>query len=201
MGVMVLSHSRWTKWRVENLISMNTAAVENALKQAFYVALEKAAQELVDIMRKEIPTGNLPGKPEWRNALRNDIHVLNRTVSGSMMQMNVGPDLGQGGMQEFGDFVKAMLINYGSGSRATPPGAPIQTWPGKVSWDDNLDRLRVSPNVHSAYKLPRGFNQKGSKYYENSVRIMRSRYKQIMDSVLANFDFSIFVHSDVRARR
>lgn len=176
------------------MIYMDVNRCVDDLKEHLFEALELSANLLLEAMKIEIPKGNLPGKPEWRDNLRDDLRILNREFSNTGASMAVGHPY----EEPSPDFIKAMLINYGGGSRSDFHGPPIQTWPGKISWDDNLDNLIVSPNVRTHYFLPKGFNQKGSHYFENAVRIIRNQYFKIMQEALNSFDMSKYVHSNAR---
>lgn len=179
------------------MISLNTGKYLQDLKYYLYVQLEKIAERFAEYMRQEIPDGNLPGKPEWRDKQRDDITVLNKMMANDYASMVVGIPYDQNGSWEF---VRAMLINYGGGSRAEPPNDPIQHFPETEVWNDDLDG-RIISNNDPHYYLPKGFNQYGSHYFENACRRIVKEYYDEMEKFFRVFPMRLYVSSNVQQVR
>lgn len=173
------------------MLDLNSVRLFKDLQRAYEEALWNTSERLITIMREEVPTGNLPGKPEWREQLRDDIRIVSSTVLHETIEFSVGLDYTLGSA----DYVRGMLVNYGSGYHVGNPA--IHTRPGETVWDSDLAG-KVPSNAITEYYLPDGFNQEGSEFIENAMKRVRAYFAEILQQTLASFDFWPYVTSDVR---
>ncbi len=164
-----------------NKISLDTNRLVADLKTQFHHVLIGVSNQLIQIMRQEIPEGNLPGKPEWRSKLESDLAIVSSSMINDIIETQVGAPY----MSDTWEYVRGMLIEYGSGSEVGNP--PIQSRPGEEVWNDNLDGKHIS-NAKSSYLLPPAFNQQGSAWIENAMLRVRPLFNETMTNVLKNFD-------------
>ena len=130
--------------------------------------------------------GLAPGKPEWRELMRERLEVVNETVTDDYMEAKVGLDTNM----LFTDLVKAMVITYGSGNKVG--NGSIEAGPtGRMVWDDNVDGKHPS-RADGNWLLPDEFNQTGNHFIENSIKLMRKHYRDVLDEASASLPSSIF---------
>ena len=107
--------------------------------------------------------GDAPGKPEWRNMMREKLDVVNELVTKDYMEASVGLDMNM----LYTDFVKAMIVTYGSGSKVF--NGAIEAGPtGRIVWDSNVDGKHPS-EAQGNWLLPDEFNQTGNQFIRNAV--------------------------------
>lgn len=107
--------------------------------------------------------GGAPGKPEWRKDLRERIGIVSETVANGVIEAEIGVDSNM----LFVDFVKAMIIAYGSGNKVG--NGSIEAGPtGREVWDDNVDGKKSS-TAEGNWLLPDEFNQRGNQFVDNAV--------------------------------
>ena len=177
------------------MIYIDQQRIVSALIGEFERALDAAADELLKWMKAAIPSGNLPGKPEWRDKLESDIRKFGKKVAQEYACVCVGVPY----ENESYEMARALLIHYGGGSRGLT-GIPIHTKPGMFTWNDDMTGKRQS-SAKSVYELPDGFNQKGSRYFDEAIGLMRGLYIPYFETALRNFDFSKYVCSNARSRK
>lgn len=165
-----------------NALSFASSAAD-AIRQHFISALRDSEEVFLEIMEREVlrtVNGGGPGKPGWRASIRDRLDIVEETFTDSFLEGKVGLD----NDLLYSDFVKAMLIAYGSGS-AGLTGICMTAGPaGRIVWDDDLSGQGPS-KVQEQRMLPSGFNQSGNEFIENSVRIMKNRFTQILNDALA----------------
>ena len=172
-----------------NVLSLDTSAVMREIKNHLLKYLAKAEDQLLTIMEREIlqtTHGDAPGKPQWRAMLQDRLEVINETVTDEYMEAKVGLDSNM----LFTDFVKAMIITYGSGNRVGT-GSIEAGPPGRIVWDDNVDG-QGSSQAQGNWLLPQEFNQTGNRFIENSVKLMRKHYNDTLDEAAASLPASVF---------
>lgn len=122
--------------------------------------------------------GGAPGKPAWRDKLAADIHRVFESITDDAIEFGVGVDYSSGTWEH----VRAMLIAYGSGSRAG--GAAIHAGPpGRDVWNDDLTGKKPSA-AKSEYPLPDAFNQEGNDYVNNAMKRMKVFFDDIISEAL-----------------
>ena len=155
-------------------IKFNAEKARAKLRPYLEAAIEVAADELLADMKRLVHTatyGGAPGKPEWRNELDHDLKRLWVQMGKDAIEAAVGADLGYG--EGSYSYVRAMLIAYGSGSRAHgAPGwskhAAIHAGPhGRTVWDDDLSDMKISDSSYR--KMPTEFNQYGNDFPERAM--------------------------------
>lgn len=160
-----------------------------AVKSHLLKHLAKAEDQLLSIMEQEIMKtthGQAPGKPEWRQMMRDRLEVVNETVTDEYIEAKVGLDTNM----LFVDFVKAMIIAYGSGSRVG--NGSIEAGPtGRIVWDDNVDGQKPS-EAQGNWLLPDEFNQRGNHFIENAVKLMRKHFNDVLNEAAATLPSSVF---------
>lgn len=176
-------------------LQIDEAKMKEALRQYFIDALLKVEEKFLDIMQEEIMHtvyGKGPGKPEWREAMRKDLHHLYTKIAGNIITVACGLQYPEGSADE----VRAMLVAYGGGSRADPPNPPIQRRPGEQVWDSDLSAKKTS-TAKSAGLLPDEFNQEGNDWLTNAKKRIVSYQLDIIMATWANLYpnfFSQYVH-------
>jgi len=134
--------------------------------------------------------GKTPGKAEWREATRAKLKVVSKEITDKFISVKVGLDENA----LLYEFVRAMLIDSGSGDKAG--GEPIRKKPGEIVWDDDLKDQRESKATENK-SLPPGFNQSGNEFISNAMRKMNTyapRYvkalnRRILESIKSNIYF------------
>lgn len=127
-----------------------------------------------------------PGKPEWREMMRDRLEVIEEVVTDEYMEAKVGLDSNM----LFTDFVKAMIVAYGSGSRVF--NGSIEAGPtGRIVWDDNVDGKHPSRSATN-YLLPLEFNQRGNAFVKNAILLMKIFFDDILAEAADNLPSSIF---------
>ena len=166
--------------------------MEKQIKDYYVHVLEQAEDKLIELMRDQVNVtiyGGGPGKPEWRSLVQKEIRRVYRDVAENYIESGVGLPYNEGSWK----YVRAMLINLGSGDKSENPdwpARPIQTRPGHQVWNDNLDGLQQS-GAESVYLLPDQFNQEGNHFIENAMKMMGKYFQDILDSAAANLPSSI----------
>lgn len=159
-------------------------------------ALDQLGDLLLRWMQSEViktVDGNGPGRPEWREAMRNKLKVISKDISEKYATVTVGLDVDS---LVFTEFVRAMVVAAGAGSAVGNP--PIEAGPlGRIVFNDNLDAQHAS-QVEDQYTLPDGFNQKGNEFVANAMKRMKTyapRYvkalnRRILDSIKLNIYYT-----------
>lgn len=177
-----------SKIKVKSL-SMNETAVFSAIKQHLLTALRNNEQQLLSLMQKEVletTYGDAPGKPRWRDELRDSLSILEEQITDEYMNVSVGADVQENTYK----FVRAMLITYGSGSRVG--NGSIEAGPtGRIVWTEDLDGQQAS-RAEGNYLLPLEFNQRGNKFIDNAVQLMQKFWNDTLDNAMATLPESIF---------
>lgn len=128
-------------------------------------------------MRREVVKtnhGGAPGKPGWRREIADNLDHVATAVTGDSVSMDFGYS-----PSGRADEVRAMIVDAGSGSAAG--GSSIHAGPpGRSVWDDDVSRKHPS-NARSEYDLPDAFNQKGNRFVENAVRIMKAEFGMLTE--------------------
>lgn len=172
-----------------NDISLDTSSVMREIKNHLMKHLAKAEDRLLDIMEREILNTtykDAPGKPEWREMLRDRLEVIRETVTDEYIRAEVGLDSNM----LFTDFVKAMIVAVGSGSRVG--NGSIEAGPtGRIVWDDNVDGQRPS-DAQGNYLLPLEFNQRGNEFVKNSIALMRKHFNDTLEEAAESLPSSVF---------
>lgn len=130
--------------------------------------------------------GGAPGKTSWRDELRSSLRVIEESVTDSYMGASVGSDIKESGYR----LVRAMLIAYGSGSRAG--NGAIEAGPtGRIVWNSELDDQKPS-QAEGNYLLPLEFNQRGNHFIQNAVILMQKFWTDTLDAAMRDMPESIF---------
>ena len=130
--------------------------------------------------------GGGPGKPSWREGVKQQLRVVEEVVTDAYLEAKVGVDTNTA----FTDFIKAMLISEGAGSAAG--GSPIYAGPpGRSVWNNDLSGQQPS-KAKSSYPLPGAFNQPGNHFVQNAIRIMRLHFDDVLSTAMASIPSSIF---------
>ena len=140
-------------------IKFNLQRATQKLRPYLVAAIERASDEMVEDMKRLVHTvthvgatgKGAPGDPAWRDELDSDIKRLWVEFGKNSIEAAVGADNGYG--KGSYSYVRAMLIAYGSGSRAN--GAPdwrghaaIHAGPrGRTVWDDDLSGQKISTST------------------------------------------------------
>lgn len=175
-------------------IKFDWAKAKQRLLPYLRTALDEASDEYVKMLKQEVHTvtdvgrtgGGAPGKPAWRNELDADIKKLWIQESEKMLEAAVGANDGYG--EGSYSYVRAMLIAYGSGSRAHgAPGwrkhAAMHTGPrGRVVWDDDLSGQKTS--AATRHNLPLEFNQYGNDFINRAFELMKLHFDETMKKAL-----------------
>lgn len=165
-----------------NKLSIDEVGMMNLMFHHFLEAFFEAEQELVKIMAHEITRtvgGNGPGKPAWRESLKQMVRVVSYKYLDTFMESEIGLDESIG----FANYVRAQLIAHGGGSSG-PTGVPITAGPpGRSVWDDDLSGKKAS-QAQSEYTLPAGFNQPGNEFVENAMKRMETYFPRLLRAAL-----------------
>ena len=151
--------------------------------------LVKAEDQLLTQMEREVlqtTYKGAPGKPEWRKMIQEKLEVVEEAVTDEYMQAKVGLDTNI----LFTDFLKAMIVTYGSGNRVGN-GSIEAGPPGRIVWDGNMDGQHPS-REEGNWLLPEEFNQTGNHFVRNAVMLMRKHFKDVLDEASATLPSSIF---------
>lgn len=179
-----MSDSVWNK------LTLDETAVMTQIKRHLIKTLRDAEKRLLDIMESEVLKTvykGAPGKPEWREELKDSLRVLEEEITDEYMRADVGADVRPYTYQ----FVRAMLITYGGGSRAYK-GKRIKAGPkGRQVWTSDLDGMQPS-RAESVYFLPKEFNQKGNQFVRNAAKLMQKYFKDILDEAVMTLPSSVF---------
>lgn len=175
-----------------NQLTLNEVAVKAALRDYYVKVLEGIEDQLIDILKQEVMVtthGDGPGKPAWREELRDSMTELLREIATDYIELGAGAPalLGQKGLAKK---VRAMIVAVGSGSvvgnsfiMAGPPGRSV--------WDDDITGKQPSA-AKSEYALPERFNQIGNFFIENAAQRIIARAANALDEASANIPDSIF---------
>ena len=83
-----------------------------------------------------------------------------------------------------------MIIAYGAGSAVG--NSPITAGPeGRLVWDDDINGKKES-QAKSVYLLPEPFNQEGNRFIENSIRMMKKHFDDVLEEASINLPERIF---------
>lgn len=172
-----------------NEISIIEWKLFEEIKDYYVDALNDAADKLLDLIRDEISKtvwGKGPGKPEWRKDLIEKMKVVHREIADNYLEAGVGvPE-----PSSLGDLLKAMVIAYGAGSAVGRK--PITAGPtGRMVWDENLDEKQKS-KAQAVYELPEEFNQEGNHFIQNSVKLMKKHFNDVLNEASENIPDRIF---------
>lgn len=176
------------------MIYLSVNVMMRDLERDIKKALRLAGNQLVEMMKNEIPIGNTPGDPKWREQLKKDITVQGIQIANEEACAMVGVPYEELSF----DMARAMQINYGGGSKGLT-GKPIEAHPGAVVYNDSMTGLKQS-SVKSSYTLPDEFNQDGCGYFEEAVDRMRGLFAAYVEPVLSAFPFENYVHSTARVK-
>ena len=172
-----------------NKLSIDISSVMVEIKAHLLKHLEKAEDQLLAIMEQEVMRtthGEAPGKPEWRKRMKERQRVVSKVVTDEYIESKVGLDSNVA----FEDFVKTMVVTYGSGNRVGN-GSIEAGPPGRMVWDAGLDGKKPSA-AEGNWLLPDEFNQTGNHFIENSIKIMRKHYSDVLDEAAASLPSSVF---------
>ena len=195
-------------------IKFNSVRAMQKLRPYLIAAIENAADEMVEDMKRLVHTTTYvgrtgkgaPGDPAWRSELDRDIKRLWIEMGKNTIEAAVGADNGYGNGSY--SYVRAMLIAYGSGSRAH--GAPgwnrhtaIHAGPtGRIVWDDDLSDQRVSGvSMNSfpgdvtrrrSYNLPLEFNQYGNDFINRAIELMETKKEMVIKRAFENLPADLF---------
>ena len=141
-------------------------------------------------MREQIASidhrgGGGHGAPEWEGAVRASIHKVYRDVVNDYIESGVGIDYHEGNAIT----AAASIYEFGVGDEATPKAPPIQTQPGETVWKTNLTK-GISEAL-SWYYIPQ-FNQEGTFYIENAMKLMTKYWNDILDEASETLPDEIF---------
>lgn len=78
-----------------NTLSLNTGNVMNEIKKHIRKYLAESEDRLLEIMEREVlqtTHGQAPGKPEWRDMVRERLEVIEEVVTDNYMEAKVGLD-------------------------------------------------------------------------------------------------------------
>lgn len=181
--------------------SINQKRMLSQIKAYYVKALQDAEDKLIEIMRDQVGVtiyGGGPGKPEWRSLIQKEIRRVYKDVAESYIELGVGLPYNEGSWK----YVRAMLINLGSGDKSENPdwpARPIQTRPGHQVWNDNLDGLQPS-GAESVYLLPDQFNQAGNHFIENAMKMMSKYFQDVLDAAAANMPDSI-IYNNITSKK
>ena len=152
-----------------------------ALQDEAKDALEMEGQRLLAHMRREVMNtthGGAPGKPDWRKEIARNLDKMAVAVTDDTVSMDFGYS-----PSDKADETRAMVVEAGSGSAAG--GKRITAGPtGREVWNSELDGKHPS-RAKSVYKLPAEFNQKGNKFVENAIHMMRTEFGIMAEAVFA----------------
>lgn len=171
---------------------LNADNVKKALSDYYLAALIKVEDRLIEILKEEVMNtvyGDGPGKPKWREELRNSIRELSRTVTDQYIELGAGAPalIGQEGIAKK---VRAMIVEEGGGSAVGNP--PIHRGPkGRSVWDDDITRRRPSKS-NSTSLLPSEFNQPGNHFIENAVKRIQTVMVDTINEASRNLPITIF---------
>ena len=175
-----------------NQLTINEAAVKAALRDYYVKVLEGIEDQLIEILKQEVMVtmhGDGPGKPAWREELRDSMTEVLREIATDYIELGAGaPALL--GRKSLAEKVRAMIIAVGSGSvvgnsfiMAGPPGRSV--------WDDDITGKQPSA-AKSEYALLEQFNQVGNFFIENAAQRIAARAVNALDAAAANLPDSIF---------
>lgn len=173
-----------------NSISFDTDGFMRDLKVYLREVLYDMEENLIKHIQDEVlrtTHGDAPGKPQWREMVKDNIDVLEERLIDNVLEADVGLDINM-----FIDFVRAMIVLYGSGS--VVGNEKIHTKPGQTVWNDDLDGYKTS-SAKSVYDLPKEFNQKGiitAGFIKNAARNMQKDFRDILEDAINNLASSIF---------
>lgn len=171
-----------------NSLSLSSGVLEE-IKRHFMRAFAQAEDELLEIMEREIMQtvhGNGPGKPAWRDQMREKLEVVEEIFCDAYLEAKVGLDENMA----LTELVKAMIIAEGAGS-AGESGQCIVAGPaGRSVWDDDISGKHPS-KVQTPYMLPPGFNQSGNHFVQNAMTIMRSKFRDILTGAMSSLPDSV----------
>ena len=129
--------------------------------------------------------GGAPGKPDWRREIVSNLDHIATAVTGDSVSMDFGYS-----PSEKADEVRAMIVAAGSGS--TAGGGAIHAGPpGRSVWDDDVSGKHPS-NARSEYDLPDAFNQKGNRFVENAVRIMKAEFGMLTEIYMVSIPDHVY---------
>lgn len=183
-------------------IKFNSVKAMQKLRPYLIAAIERASDEMVEDMKRLVHTTTYvgrtgkgaPGDPEWRSELDRDIKRLWIEMGKNSIEAAVGADGGYG--EGLYSYVRAMLIAYGSGSRAH--GAPgwgrhtaIHAGPaGRAVWDDDLSDMKISESTR--HNLPTEFNQYGNDFINKAIELMEQKKDAVIKRALENLPADLF---------
>lgn len=173
-----------------NSLSLNEGALMAALKTYIVAAFHEAEDELLELMGKEVMRtvhGGGPGKPAWRSRTKEQLKVVEEQIADLYLEAKVGFDPSAA----ITDFIKAMIIDDGSGSAGPTGHCIVAGPPGRSVWDDNIDGQHPS-EAKSQYMLPGAFNQEGNHFIDNAVKLMKKHYEDIQAGIGSSIPDSVF---------
>lgn len=181
-----------------NQLSLDEAALMQALRTRGQRVLDAEAHRLVGIMRQEArdtTQGGAPGKPDWREEIARNIGIVARGITADGLSVDVGYSPG-----DDADGARAMVVGYGSGDRAAGGGQPITAGPpGRSVWDADLAGKHPS-RARSVYPLPGAFNQEGNRFVADALRRLRTQFAGRVQLSFALLPGVVF-HGKVRVRK
>lgn len=163
----------------------------------YYVqSLSKAEDKLIELMREQInqinhSAGGGHGAPEWESAVKASVHKVYRDIADNYIESGVGIDYREGEAIT----AAASIYEFGVGDMASPKAPPVQTRPGEKVWKTDL--TRGISNALSSYYIPQ-FNQQGTFYIENAMKLMAKFFNDILDEASENLPDSIF-YSNIKS--
>lgn len=118
-----------------------------------------------------------------------ELREVYRVVANEVIEVGVGlpyTSYADAGYQ----FVRAMLIAYGSGDQV-PGGEKIHSRPGELVWDDDLRTYHPSTAL-TEYDLPDAFNQEGNDFIANAMKLMRTHFTHLLENAAGSLPGGLF---------
>ena len=170
----------------------------NKLRAYYVKALKDAEDKFIEIMSEQIRAVDNAadgghGAPEWKDPLIKAVRTLYRDIADNYIEIGVGiPN--QGGRDRLS--VEAMIYEYGVGDKSDNERRmpPVQTRPGEEVW--KTDMSRDTSRATAWYDIPQ-FNQYGTHYIENSIKLMAKHFNDVLDNAAANLPDDFFYRSVV----
>lgn len=174
--------------------------LKQGLRPYLIEALNKASDEMLKRMKIHVHdvtyrgrTGKgAPGDPQWRDEIDRDLHKIYAAFTDDFLEVGVGADYSD----DFYGMIRAMVVAYGSGSKAGNP--PIQAGPlGRKVFNDSLTD-RDDSRVDDQYDLPEEFNHEGNDFVAKAVKETVAAFEDIVQQVLRTVPDHVYSDALVR---
>lgn len=179
--------------------SVNEKRMLTQIKAYYVKALKQAEDKLIEIMSGQILAvdnagGGGHGAPEWKAGLIKAVRTIYKDVADNYIEIGVGiPENGYGDRLT----IEGMIYEAGVGSQSDAGTPPVQTRPGETVW--KTDMSRGPSNAVSSYYIPQ-FNQSGSHFVENSIKLMAKYFDDVLDVATANMPESI-IYGNITSKK